>query len=154
MSISYFILMSLLLHVGMGIYDAMKLCKADVSTFCLGFAASMGAFLLASGSKGKRFCMPNERVMIHQELWTTGGKVSSGFLPFFLAVDVFIDENVKQQMKDDNILNLEIWGLNSIRWRRLWKLLKPLIEQLKKNVFGSTDLWVAFWLDFLIFLLW
>lgn len=64
----------------MGIYDAMKLCKADVSTVCLGLAASMGAFLLASGSKGKRFCMPNARVMIHQPLGTSGGKVSSLFL--------------------------------------------------------------------------
>ncbi|CAK9153367.1 unnamed protein product [Ilex paraguariensis] len=62
---------------GMGIYDAMKLCKADVSTICLGLAASMGAFLLASGSKGKRFCMPNARVMIHQPLGTAGGKVST-----------------------------------------------------------------------------
>ncbi|KAJ9147294.1 hypothetical protein P3X46_029471 [Hevea brasiliensis] len=61
---------------GMGIYDAMKLCKADVSTICLGLAASMGAFLLASGSKGKRFCMPNGRVMIHQPLGTAGGKAT------------------------------------------------------------------------------
>ncbi|KGN57884.1 ATP-dependent Clp protease proteolytic subunit 3, chloroplastic [Cucumis sativus] len=61
---------------GMGIYDAMKLCKADVSTVCLGLAASMGAFLLASGSKGKRFCMPNGRVMIHQPLGTAGGKAT------------------------------------------------------------------------------
>uniref|UniRef100_A0A803P2H0 ATP-dependent Clp protease proteolytic subunit n=1 Tax=Cannabis sativa TaxID=3483 RepID=A0A803P2H0_CANSA len=61
---------------GMGIYDAMKLCKADVSTVCLGLAASMGAFLLASGTKGKRFCMPNSRVMIHQPLGTAGGKAS------------------------------------------------------------------------------
>ncbi|KAJ8748621.1 hypothetical protein K2173_007611 [Erythroxylum novogranatense] len=59
---------------GLGIYDAMKLCKADVSTICLGLAASMGAFLLASGTKGKRFCMPNGRVMIHQPLGTAGGK--------------------------------------------------------------------------------
>ena len=73
----------------MGIYDAMKLCKADVSTFCLGFAASMGAFLLASGSKGKRFCMPNARVMIHQPLGTAGGKVSAGFLPFFFGHECF-----------------------------------------------------------------
>ncbi|KAF2295372.1 hypothetical protein GH714_032689 [Hevea brasiliensis] len=61
---------------GLGIYDAMKLCKADVSTICLGLAASMGAFLLASGSKGKRFCMPNGRVMIHQPLGTAGGKAT------------------------------------------------------------------------------
>ncbi|XP_018816936.1 ATP-dependent Clp protease proteolytic subunit 3, chloroplastic [Juglans regia] len=61
---------------GMGIYDAMKLCKADVSTVCLGLAASMGAFILASGAKGKRFCMPNARVMIHQPLGTAGGKAT------------------------------------------------------------------------------
>ncbi|KAL5743400.1 hypothetical protein ACOSQ2_026516 [Xanthoceras sorbifolium] len=61
---------------GMGIYDAMKMCKADVSTVCLGLAASMGAFLLAAGTKGKRFCMPNARVMIHQPLGTAGGKVT------------------------------------------------------------------------------
>ncbi|XP_075475754.1 ATP-dependent Clp protease proteolytic subunit 3, chloroplastic [Primulina tabacum] len=61
---------------GMGIYDAMKLCKADVSTINMGLAASMGAFLLASGSKGKRFCMPNARVMIHQPLGTAGGKAT------------------------------------------------------------------------------
>lgn len=65
---------------GMGIYDAMKLCKADVSTVCLGLAASMGAFLLASGTKGKRFCMPNARVMIHQPLGTAGGKVGVSIL--------------------------------------------------------------------------
>ncbi|XP_058737588.1 ATP-dependent Clp protease proteolytic subunit 3, chloroplastic-like [Vicia villosa] len=58
---------------GMGIYDAMKLCKADVSTVCLGLAASMGAFLLAAGTKGKRYCMPNSRVMIHQPLGSVGG---------------------------------------------------------------------------------
>ncbi|XP_072994391.1 ATP-dependent Clp protease proteolytic subunit 3, chloroplastic [Typha latifolia] len=61
---------------GMGIYDAMKLCKADVSTVCLGLAASMGAFLLAAGTKGKRFCMPNARIMIHQPLGTAGGKTT------------------------------------------------------------------------------
>ncbi|CAN7129644.1 ATP-dependent Clp protease proteolytic subunit 3, chloroplastic [Brassica rapa] len=61
---------------GMGIYDAMKQCKADVSTVCLGLAASMGAFLLASGSKGKRYCMPNSKVMIHQPLGSAGGKAT------------------------------------------------------------------------------
>ena len=85
LSVSYFILISLLLHVGMGIYDAMKLCKADVSTVFLGLAASICAFLLAFGSKGKRLCMPNARVMIHQPLGTARGKVSTGFLPFFFG---------------------------------------------------------------------
>eukprot|EP00271_Cylindrocystis_brebissonii_P018282 TRINITY_DN5103_c0_g1_i1.p1 TRINITY_DN5103_c0_g1~~TRINITY_DN5103_c0_g1_i1.p1 ORF type:complete len:314 (-),score=50.40 TRINITY_DN5103_c0_g1_i1:358-1299(-) len=58
---------------GMGIYDAMKLCRADVSTICFGLAASMGAFLLSAGTKGKRYCMPNARVMIHQPLGGVGG---------------------------------------------------------------------------------
>ncbi|KAL8161819.1 hypothetical protein V2J09_013308 [Rumex salicifolius] len=61
---------------GMGIYDAMKQCKADVSTVAVGLAASMGAFILAAGTKGKRFCMPNSRVMIHQPLGSAGGKAT------------------------------------------------------------------------------
>jgi ATP-dependent Clp protease protease subunit len=51
---------------GLAIYDTMQFIKPDVSTLCTGFAASMGAFLLAAGAKGKRFCLPNSRVMIHQ----------------------------------------------------------------------------------------
>ncbi|BCM24943.1 ATP-dependent Clp endopeptidase proteolytic subunit ClpP [Methyloradius palustris] len=51
---------------GMSIYDTMQFIKPDVSTLCIGQAASMGAFLLAAGAKGKRFCLPNSRVMIHQ----------------------------------------------------------------------------------------
>jgi len=53
---------------GMSIYDTMQFVKPDVSTMCLGQAASMGAFLLAGGAKGKRFALPNSRVMIHQPL--------------------------------------------------------------------------------------
>ncbi len=75
--------MPCLVHTGMGIYDAMKLCRADVSTVCFGLAASMGAFLLAAGSKGKRYCMPNARVMIHQPLGGAGGSVCLSLpLPF------------------------------------------------------------------------
>ena len=51
---------------GLGIYDTMNFIKPDVSTMCIGMAASMGAFLLSSGAKGKRFVLPNSRVMIHQ----------------------------------------------------------------------------------------
>ncbi|MDP1568116.1 MAG: ATP-dependent Clp protease proteolytic subunit, partial [Polaromonas sp.] len=51
---------------GMAIYDTMQFIKPDVSTLCTGMAASMGAFLLAAGTKGKRFSLPNSRVMIHQ----------------------------------------------------------------------------------------
>ncbi|PLK58630.1 ATP-dependent Clp endopeptidase, proteolytic subunit ClpP [Candidatus Palibaumannia cicadellinicola] len=53
---------------GMSIYDTMQFIKPDVSTFCMGQAASMGAFLLAAGAKGKRFCLPNARIMIHQPM--------------------------------------------------------------------------------------
>jgi ATP-dependent Clp protease protease subunit len=51
---------------GLAMYDTMQFIKPDVSTLCTGFAASMGAFLLAAGAKGKRICLPNSRVMIHQ----------------------------------------------------------------------------------------
>ncbi len=53
---------------GMAIYDTMQYIKCDVSTICIGMAASMGAFLLASGAKGKRFALPNSEIMIHQPL--------------------------------------------------------------------------------------
>lgn len=52
---------------GMAIYDTMKYIKCDVSTICIGMAASMGAFLLAGGTKGKRFALPNAEIMIHQQ---------------------------------------------------------------------------------------
>ncbi len=61
---------------GMAIYDTMQFIKPDVSTLCIGQAASMGAFLLAGGSKGKRFCLPNSRVMIHQPLGGFRGQAS------------------------------------------------------------------------------
>lgn len=58
---------------GMSIYDTMNFIKPDVSTLCIGQAASMGAFLLSAGAKGKRFALPNSRVMIHQPLLYGGG---------------------------------------------------------------------------------
>lgn len=61
---------------GMAIYDTMNFVKPDVSTVCMGMAASMGAFLLSSGQKGKRFCLPNAEVMIHQPLGGTQGQAS------------------------------------------------------------------------------
>lgn len=57
---------------GMAIYDTMQYIKCDVSTICMGMAASMGAFLLAAGTKGKRICLPNAEVMIHQPSGGTG----------------------------------------------------------------------------------
>lgn len=61
---------------GMAIYDTMNFVKCDVSTICMGLAASMGAFLLSSGAKGKRFCLPNSEVMIHQPLGGTQGQAT------------------------------------------------------------------------------
>lgn len=58
----------------MGIYDAMKMCRADVQTYCFGLAASMGAFLLGAGTPGKRYSMPNSRIMIHQPLGGASGQ--------------------------------------------------------------------------------
>ena len=61
---------------GMAIYDTMNFIKPDVSTVCIGQAASMGAFLLSGGTKGKRYCLPNARVMIHQPLGGFQGQAS------------------------------------------------------------------------------
>ncbi len=61
---------------GMGIYDTMQYIKPDVSTICIGQAASMGALLLCSGAKGKRICLPHSRVMIHQPLGGARGQVT------------------------------------------------------------------------------
>ena len=58
---------------GMAIYDTMQYIKCDVSTICTGMAASMGAFLLSSGAKGKRYALPNSEIMIHQPLISGGG---------------------------------------------------------------------------------
>lgn len=61
---------------GMAIYDTMQYIKCDVSTICIGMAASMGAFLLSSGAKGKRFALPNSEIMIHQPLGGMQGQVT------------------------------------------------------------------------------
>ncbi len=61
---------------GLAIYDTMQFIKPDVSTLCIGQAASMGAFLLTAGAKGKRFCLPNSRVMIHQPMGGFQGQAS------------------------------------------------------------------------------
>lgn len=61
---------------GMAIYDTMNFIKSDISTICIGMAASMAAFLLSSGKKGKRFCLPNSEVMIHQPLGGAQGQAT------------------------------------------------------------------------------
>ncbi len=76
---------------GMSIYDTMNYIKPDVSTICIGQAASMGAFLLSSGAKGKRYSLPNSRIMIHQPLGGAQGQ----------ATDIQIQAKEIQRMKDD-----------------------------------------------------
>lgn len=76
---------------GMAIYDTMQYIKPDVSTICVGMAASMGAFLLTAGTKGKRFALPNAEVMIHQPLGGTRGQ----------ATDIKIHaERILKKMRD------------------------------------------------------
>jgi len=76
---------------GMSIYDTMNYIKPDVSTICIGQAASMGAFLLSSGAKGKRYSLPNSRIMIHQP---SGGAQGQ-------STDIQIQAQEIQRMKDD-----------------------------------------------------
>jgi ATP-dependent Clp protease protease subunit len=84
---------------GMAIYDTMNYIKCDVSTICVGMAASMGAFLLSGGAKGKRFALPNSEVMIHQPLGGTHGQATD------MEIDVKhmlrIKENIIRIMADN-----------------------------------------------------
>ena len=77
---------------GMAIYDTMQYIKCDVSTICIGMAASMGAFLLSSGAKGKRIALPNAEIMIHQPSAGTQGKVTD------MEIDVEHFLKIKQRL--------------------------------------------------------
>ena len=70
---------------GMAIYDTMKYIKCDVATICVGLAASMGAFILSSGTKGKRYALPNAEIMIHQPLGGVQGQATEIDIPVFNA---------------------------------------------------------------------
>ena len=86
---------------GMAIYDTMQYIKCDVSTICIGMAASMGAFLLASGAKGKRYALPNSEIMIHQPLGSAEGQ----------AADILIHANhIKQIRSNINSILAEATG--------------------------------------------
>ncbi|UNB92388.1 MAG: ATP-dependent Clp endopeptidase proteolytic subunit ClpP [gamma proteobacterium endosymbiont of Trioza apicalis] len=65
-----------IITAGMSIYDTMQFIKPNVGTFCIGQASSMGAFILSAGAKGKRFCLPNSRMMIHQPLGSFRGQAT------------------------------------------------------------------------------
>ncbi len=78
---------------GLGIYDVMQFVKCDVSTYCFGQAASMGSLLLAAGAPGKRYCMPNARVMVHQPL------ISGGLSGQASDIEIHAKEMIKLKTK-------------------------------------------------------
>lgn len=82
---------------GMAIYDTMNFIKCDVSTLCVGMAASMGAFLLAAGAKGKRFALPNSEVMIHQPLGGAQGQS--------IDVQIYANRLIRTREKLNQILS-------------------------------------------------
>jgi ATP-dependent Clp protease protease subunit len=82
---------------GLAIFDTMNYIKPDISTICIGQAASMGAFLLAAGKKGKRFALPNSRIMIHQPLGGVEGQASD--------IEIHAEEILKLKKKLNKILS-------------------------------------------------
>ncbi|RID84842.1 ATP-dependent Clp endopeptidase proteolytic subunit ClpP [Peribacillus asahii] len=90
---------------GMAIYDTMQYIKPDVSTVCIGMAASMGAFLLAAGKKGKRFALPNSEVMIHQPLGGAQGQATE--IEIAARRILFLKEKLNQILADRTGQSLE-----------------------------------------------
>lgn len=91
---------------GMAIYDTMRFIKPDVSTMCLGQAASMGSFLLAAGTKGKRFALPNSRVMIHQPLGGFQGQASD--FEIHAREILFIKDKLNRALAENTGQSLEV----------------------------------------------
>ena len=105
---------------GMGIYDTMNYIKPDVATICMGQAASMGAFLLAGGEKGKRSALPNSRIMIHQPLGGAEGQ----------AIDIKIQADEIMRIKSE---------LNKILAKNTGQALKKIEEEPVRNFFMNTN---------------
>jgi ATP-dependent Clp protease protease subunit len=105
---------------GMAIYDTMQFIKPDVTTLCIGQAASMGAFLLAGGAKGKRFALPNSRMMIHQPLGGYQGQASD--------IEIHAQEILKMRN-----------NLNQILADHSGKKLKDLEKDTDRDNFMSAD---------------
>ena len=105
---------------GMGIYDTMNYIKPDVATICMGQAASMGAFLLAGGAKGKRSALPNSRIMIHQPLGGAEGQASD--------IKILSDEILRLREE-----------LNSILSKNTKQSLKKIEKDTDRNFFMSSD---------------
>ena len=109
-----------LVTAGLGIYDTMQYIKPEVSTLCIGQAASMGSFLLAAGSKGKRFSLPNSRIMVHQP--------SAGFQG--QATDIEIHANEVMSLKK---------RLNEIYSKHTGKSVDKIKEALERDNFMTPD---------------
>lgn len=105
---------------GMAIYDTMNYIKCDVSTICIGMAASMGAFLLSSGAKGKRFALPNSEIMIHQPLGGMQGQ----------ATDIKIHADHILKIKDK---------LNKLLSEQTGKPLETIVKDTERDNFMSAD---------------
>ena len=105
---------------GMAIYDTMNFVKSDVSTICIGMSASMAAFILACGAKGKRYILPNSEVMIHQPLGGTQGQ----------ATDI--------KIATDRIMKLKN-RLNSILAKQTGKSLKKITNDTERDNFMNSN---------------
>lgn len=105
---------------GMSIYDTMNFIKSDVSTICIGLAASMGAFLLSSGKTGKRFILPNAEVMIHEVLGGTSGQATE--------IKIHADHILKMRTK-----------LNKILAKNTAKTLKKINEDTERDYFMDAE---------------
>jgi ATP-dependent Clp protease protease subunit len=108
------------ISAGMSIYDTMNYIKCDVSTICIGMAASMGAFLLSSGAKGKRFALPNSEIMIHQPLGGMQGQASD--------IKIHADHILRIREK-----------LNKILASQTGKTLKTIEKDTERDNFMSAD---------------
>ena len=113
---------------GFAIYDTMQYIKCDVSTICIGLAASMGAFLLSSGAKGKRFALPNSEIMIHQPLIGGGGLSGQ-------ATDI--------QIRTENLLRTKE-NLNRILSENTGKSIEEVTAACERDNFMSADEALAF----------
>lgn len=107
-------------YAGLGIYDTMQFIKPDVQTICVGMAASMGAFLLAAGEKGKRYALPNARIMIHQP---SGG--SRG-----MASDIAIQAREIQDLKEK---------LNAILAERTGQTIETIAHDTDRDNYMSSE---------------
>lgn len=105
---------------GLGIYDTMQFLKCDICTYCVGQAASMGAFLLSSGSKGKRFSLPNARIMIHQP-W-------GGFQGQATDIDIHAKEILRLKER-----------LNSIMAENCGRKVEELTQDTERDHFLSSE---------------